>query len=169
MSERSGFATIQKHSRPIDVNVFPRPRRADTGRSGEVSVTARDRDDLGGSITNYSVDMLTRWQTWHRRWAALAAILGFAMASIYVTVMISEGNNAVDEVAPWVLVMLVPAFLSLSAWSIDADWRARVLLLGAAIVFLAIGVLSIFSLGIGFLLAGLVALFAANELPRATR
>ena len=117
----------------------------------------------------FSICMVTRWRTWHRRWAALAAILGFALVSIYVTVMVSEGNNGVAELAPWVLAMLVPAFLSLSAWSIDADRSARVLLLGAAIIFLAIGVLSIFSLGIGFLLAGFVALFAANELPRATR
>ena len=91
------------------------------------------------------------------------------MVSIYVTVMIREGNNSVAEVAPWVLVMLLPALLSLLAWNIDADRRARVFLLGAAILFLAIGVLSIFSLGIGFLLAGLLALFAANELPRVSR
>lgn len=42
------------------------------------------------------------------------------------------------------------------------------MLLGAAALYLAIGVLSIFTLGIGFLVAGFMALFAANELPRSS-
>jgi len=117
----------------------------------------------------YSLFVVIWWRTWHRRWAALAAVVGFAMVAIYLMVMISEGNNGIIEVAPWVLAMLVPAILSLTAWSTVTDRRARMMLLGAAALFLAIGVLSIFSLGIGFLAAGLMALLAANELPRSGR
>ena len=113
--------------------------------------------------------MITWWRNGQRRWAALAAMVGFAMVAIYLTVMISEGNNDTSEVVPWALAMLLPSVLSLIAWNTDADRKARVLLLGAAALFLAIGVISIFSLGLGFLVAGFMALFAANELPRLSR
>jgi cytochrome bd-type quinol oxidase subunit 2 len=112
---------------------------------------------------------MTWWRTSQRRWAALAAIVGFALVAIYLTVMISEGNNDTIEVAPWTFGMLLPAVLSLTAWNTDTDRKARVLLLTSAALFLAIGVVSIFSLGVGFLAAGAMALFAANELPRSDR
>ena len=113
--------------------------------------------------------VITWWRSWNWRWAALAAVVGFAMVAVYLFVMVSEGNNSFIEVAPWVLAMLVPAILSLMAWTTEFDRRARAMLLGAAALYLAIGVLSIFTLGIGFLVAGFMALFAANELPGSNR
>lgn len=112
---------------------------------------------------------MTWWRSWNRRWAALAAVVGFAMVAVYLSIMVSEGNNSFSEIAPWVLAMLAPAILSLVAWTTEVDRRARAMLLGAAALYLAIGILSIFSLGIGFLAAGFMALFAANELPRSSR
>ncbi len=59
---------------------------------------------------------------------------------------------------------------SLSIASVtESDRRARPILLLAAAIYLVIGVLSIFSLGAGFLAAGALALFAANDLPRSSR
>ena len=109
------------------------------------------------------------WKAWRRRWAALAAIVGFGMAAVYLALIVSEGNNGFGEVAPWALAMLGAAALSLIAANTEVDRRTRVLLLISAATFLAIGVVSIFSLGLGFLAAGAMALFAANEIPRPSR
>jgi hypothetical protein len=117
----------------------------------------------------YSLAVVTWWRTRNRRWAVLAALVGFVIVAVYLTVMNSEGNNDIVEVAPWTLAMLTPAVLSSIASVTKADRRARAMLLGAAALYLAIGVLSIFSLGAGFLAAGALALFAANDLPRSTR
>jgi hypothetical protein len=59
----------------------------------------------------------------------------------------------------------VAATLSLVAANLEADQRAKTLLLLSAVLFLGIGVVSIFSLGIGFLAAGAMALFGAIQLP----
>jgi hypothetical protein len=88
------------------------------------------------------------------------------MVAIYVALIGAEGNNDFADVAPWVLAMLTPAALSLIATSTHVDERARILLLVASAFSLVIGVLSIFSLGVGFLASGAMALFAANQLPR---
>jgi len=127
------------------------------------------RADLCDLNRAYSSRVTTWWRAWRRRWAALAAIAGFVMAAVYLALIASEGNNGFGEVVPWALAMLVAAVLSLIAAHTEVDQRARVLLFVSAATFLAIGVVSIFSLGLGFLAAGAMALFAANEIPRSSR
>ena len=127
------------------------------------------RADMCASNKAYSLRVTTWWKAGRRRRAALAAILGFVMAAVYLVLIASEGNNGFGEVAPWALAMLVAAALSLIAAKTEVDQRARVLLFVSAATFLAIGVVSIFSLGLGFLAVGAMALFAANEIPRSSR
>jgi hypothetical protein len=91
------------------------------------------------------------------------------MVAIYLALIASEDNNDFAEVAPWALAMFVAAALSLVAANTAVDRRARMLLLVSAAMFLAIGVVSIFSLGVGFLAAGAMALFGANELQQSGR
>lgn len=101
-----------------------------------------------------------------RLWAPLAGVLGFVMVGIYLVLVLGEGNNSFIAVAPWVVAMSLAAVLALIGAVSESDRRSRTLLLFAAVIFLVIGVVSIFSLGIGFLVAGALALFAANDLPR---
>ena len=83
---------------------------------------------LSESNKAYSLRVTTWWKAWRRRWAALAAIVGFGMAAVYLALIASEGNNGFGEVAPWALAMLVAAALSLIAANTEVDKRARVLL-----------------------------------------
>ena len=48
----------------------------------------------------YSLAVVTWWRTRNRRWAVLAALVGFLIVAVYLTVMNSEGNNDIVEVAP---------------------------------------------------------------------
>ena len=92
-----------------------------------------------------------------RPWATGAAILGVAMLAVYVTLIVAQGNTSWFEVLPWVLLMVIAsAFAFASAQVVDRR-LARNLLLGATALFGLIGVLSLFSIGLGFLLAAAAA------------
>ena len=100
-----------------------------------------------------------------RPWAVSAAILGFAMTAVYVALVSIEGGNHFWDIFPWVLLMTTAAVIAFSS-VMEADVRvARNLLIGAAILYLVIGFVSIFSIGSGFLLAMAVALVGANKFP----
>jgi hypothetical protein len=90
------------------------------------------------------------------------------MLAVYVTLIVSEGNNQLWASVPWAVAMATAAALALlGAFRADDD-TARKLLLGSAFLSFALGVVSILSIGIGFLVAGGLALLAANRVPRAS-
>ena len=101
-----------------------------------------------------------------RRWAVFATVVGSVTVAIYITVVVAESNNNAVSIVAWASAMCLPVVLSLAGAIIHSERRARTMLLISAVLFLGIGVVSIFSVGSGFLAAGAMALFAANELPR---
>lgn len=89
------------------------------------------------------------------------------MLAVYVTLIVSEGQN--DQLwasVPWALAMATAAMLALVGAARADDASARKLLFGSAFLFFPLGLVSILSIGIGFLAAGGLALFAANRIPR---
>ena len=101
-------------------------------------------------------------------WALVAAMTGFTALAVYVVLIIAEGNNSVLEVLPWILLMGSAAGAALVARVTTSLLSARRLLVVAAVVFAAIGVLAIFTIGLLFLVAAAASAIAAARL-RPTR
>jgi hypothetical protein len=99
-----------------------------------------------------------------RPWAIGAAVLGFAMLAVYVTLIVAEGNNSLVEVLPWALLMATGAVIAFASAHMADPRVARNLLLGATALFGVIGAISLFSVGLGFLLAAAAAAVGAVRL-----
>lgn len=93
-----------------------------------------------------------------------AAIVGFAMVAVYVTLIAAQGNTSWFEVLPWALPMATGSALAFASAQVVDRRMARNLLLGATAFFGVIGVLSLFSIGLGFVLAGAAAAVGAPRL-----
>lgn len=102
-----------------------------------------------------------------RRPLALAtAVLGFVMVAIYITVIAGEDGNSIAEVLPWAIPMAIAAFAAAGS-AVTTDPRiARYAMVFAALVFALLGLVSILSIGIGFLLTAAVAVAAIGESRR---
>ena len=101
-----------------------------------------------------------------RRWATSASLVGFGMLAIYVALILSEGNDSISEVLPWVGLMAVPATLALIAARIDSVQSGRMLLIGSAVMYFGIGAVSLLSIGFGFIIAGVIAVIGVARLSR---
>ena len=99
-----------------------------------------------------------------RKWATGAAILGFAMLALYVTIIVAEGGNSFWDVFPWALLIATAAVLAFASVQIGDPHVARNLLIGAAALYGVIGVASIFSIGFVFLLAAAAAAVGATRI-----
>jgi hypothetical protein len=87
------------------------------------------------------------------------------MLAVYVTLMVSEGNNSLFEVLPWALVMAFVAVFALASAHADDPRLARNLLVLATALFGVLGALSLFSIGLGFLLAAAAAAVGLVRFP----
>jgi hypothetical protein len=99
-----------------------------------------------------------------RPWALATAVLGFAMVATYIGLIVAQGGDSFGEVLAWALLMSIPAVAALAAVEIEDLRIARRLLGAAAVLFLVVGAVSIFSVGIGFLLIAALAAVAAVRL-----
>ncbi len=99
-----------------------------------------------------------------RPWATGAAILGFAMLVVYVTLIVAEGGNSFFDVFPWALLMATAAVIAFSSVHVADPRIARNLLIGAAALFGVIGAVSLLSIGFGFLLAAAAAAVGTTRL-----
>jgi hypothetical protein len=99
-----------------------------------------------------------------RPWAIAAAIAGYAMVAVYVALIVAQGDTPLGLVVPWVLAMTTAATLALVAAPVSADQAARRLLFIAAAIFLVIGFLGVLTIGLGFLIAGGLAIAGATRL-----
>ena len=102
-----------------------------------------------------------------RSLAGGSAVLTLLTTTIYVTVIQQEGDNSFWDVIPWVAIMLIGAFLGLASALTQNAPVGRFAASAAAVVLGFLGFLAIFSVGLGFVLAGLLALLAA-AMPSST-
>lgn len=88
------------------------------------------------------------------------------MLAIYVTVIAVQGDATVREILPWALIMAIAALAATGSVVSSRLRLARILMVAAALLYATLGVLSILSIGIGFLLAAVLAAGSLIELSR---
>lgn len=104
-----------------------------------------------------------------RGWARASGALAGATTVVYVAVIASEGDNSFWDVFPWVMLMLVGTGMAVTAALVYDSRMSRAFALAGVVILGIIGLVSIFSVGVGFLLAaGAAGLAVAERLPSAT-
>jgi hypothetical protein len=90
-------------------------------------------------------------------------VLGIVTLGVYVAIIVAEANDSFADVAPW-----AGAMLGASVGAIAGSWflprrLGRLLLRVAAVVFLIVGVVAIFSIGVLLLVAGVLCLMTSEQ------
>ncbi|MGI9667669.1 MAG: hypothetical protein ACR2N2_11355 [Acidimicrobiia bacterium] len=101
----------------------------------------------------------------YQKLAAVSAVFGAGSTAAYIALVAVEGNNALSDIAPWVIVMLTASGLSLLGAILKDERRSRRALVIATIIFAAIGILAIFSIGFLYLIAAALSGVAAAKTP----
>ena len=99
----------------------------------------------------------------YRPWAAGAAIIGASLLALYVGTMMSEANNSFFEILPWALLMAVAPIVALISLRVSNPRIARNLLIGAAFISALLGLVSLLTIGLGFLIAATAAAVGAAK------
>jgi hypothetical protein len=96
-----------------------------------------------------------------RAWSLASAVASALTTSVYLIVIMIEGNNSVWDVFPWAMLMVVGTAASL--WSALSSTAAvgRSMAIGAAVVLGVVGVVAMFSVGLGLVVAAILACVAA--------
>lgn len=102
----------------------------------------------------------------HRRWAILSSALGLSTLVVYLTAISIQGSHSIWDVFPWAALMIVPAITTTYAAIFPEGRVAKHLLYGSAALYGLVGFLSILSVGLGFLVSGVLAVVAAGRIPR---
>ena len=90
-----------------------------------------------------------------------SAVVAALTTVIYVAVIQQEGNDPFWEVFPWVMIMLVGMFSALGSALTRNLSVGRFAAITAAVVLGLLGIVAIFSVGVGFIFAAGLALLAA--------
>jgi hypothetical protein len=103
-----------------------------------------------------------------RALASAGALVAFAVTAVYVVAIGEEGDDTLWEVAPWAVAMLAGSGAAVFAATTGDDRQGRTSALVATVVLGALGLVSILSVGVGFLLAALLTALAAAAAHPAT-
>lgn len=100
----------------------------------------------------------------HRKAAAAGAVVAALTTGIYVAVIVQESDNPFWAVVPWVMIMLLGTFAALAAALAPGPRLGRSCALAAVAILASLGLVAIFSVGIGFIVAaGLVCVAAVSH------
>jgi hypothetical protein len=97
----------------------------------------------------------------HRVAASASGVVAALTTVIYVAVMVKEGNNSFWAVFPWVVIMLIGTFAALGSALAPGPRVGQSCVIAAIIIFGILGLVAIFSFGIGCLVAAVLACLAA--------
>jgi hypothetical protein len=104
----------------------------------------------------------------YRGWAWLSSALAGATTVVYVTLIVREGNNSFWDVFAWVMLMLIGTGAAVTAALVRDARVSRAFALAGVVILGIIGLVSIFSVGTGLLLAAAAGGLAVGERkPRA--
>lgn len=101
--------------------------------------------------------------------AAASAVVAALTTVVYLVVILQEGNNPFWDVFPWVMIMLIGAFAALASALVPDPKVGRFSAIAATVVLGVLGVIAIFSVGVGFILAAVLASLAAVTSSLAAR
>ena len=100
-----------------------------------------------------------------RPWATVAVAIGFATLAVYIALITNQGGSSFWDIFPWALLMVTAGVIAFFATLTKDPGIARNLLSGAAALWFVIGAVSIFSVGMGFLMAAGAAMIGAGNIP----
>jgi fructose-specific phosphotransferase system IIC component len=103
-----------------------------------------------------------------RSWAWASSALAGITTVVYVALVSAENNNPFWDVFPWVMLMLLGTGAALTAALARDLHVSRAFATAGAVVLAVIGLVSIFSIGIGLILAAVAAAMAATRSQPAT-
>jgi len=92
-----------------------------------------------------------------------AAVVGFGLLTVYVTIMVSQESTFADAL-PWAVVMAAGAGAIAGAGRMGNRRNARWVLIGATVMFGLLGLASILSIGIGFVVVAVLSGAAAARM-----
>ena len=108
------------------------------------------------------MSVLTNLRT--RPWATAAVAIGFATLAAYVALITTKGGSFFWDIFPWAVLMVTAAVIAFSSTQTKDPGIARNLLFGAAALWFVIGFVSIFSIGVGLLMAAGAAMIGAGAI-----
>jgi len=97
----------------------------------------------------------------HRALAGGSTVVALLTTAVYMAVIQREGDDTFWEIFPWVSIMLIGTFLALGSVLTRNPGVGRFAAAAAAVVLGLLGMVAIFSVGLGFILAAVLALLAA--------
>lgn len=102
-----------------------------------------------------------------RPWSIAAGLVGSGMLTVYLVAISSEGNNSFLEILPWVLVVTIATLGAFASALVRDRYIAGNLAIAATLLFGAVGVLALASIGAGFLMAASMSMLAVIRLSEA--
>jgi hypothetical protein len=98
-----------------------------------------------------------------RPWSLGCAVASALTTAVYLAVIIAEGDDSVWDVFPWAMLMVLGTAASLwSALSRNAS-VGRAMAITSAVILGVVGVLAMFSVGLGLVVAAVLAVVAAAK------
>lgn len=101
--------------------------------------------------------------------ASASAVVAALTTVVYVVVILQEGNNSFWDVFPWVMIMLIGTFAALASALVPDPGIGRFSAIAAMVILGILGLVAIFSVGVGFILAAALACLAAVSYSLAAR
>lgn len=96
-----------------------------------------------------------------RMFAWASAFVAALTTVVYLVVIRQEGNNPFWDVFPWVTIMLMGTLAALTSALTPGPRVGRVSAIAATVILGVLGVVAMFSVGVGFILAAALAGLAA--------
>ena len=104
-----------------------------------------------------------------RAWAWVSAGVAAITTAAYLAAIAAEGNNSFWDVFPWAALMLVGTGAAATAAIAPASDSQRLFAITATVVLGLIGFITMFSVGLGFLVAAAAAGLAVAQAQPASR
>jgi hypothetical protein len=103
-----------------------------------------------------------------REWAWVSTAVALATTVVYIALISDEGDNPFWDVVPWVLIMVIGMCAMLMSALVDDSRVSRAFAIAGTLVLGAIGVVSMLSVGLGFVVAAGAGVLAAVRADRHT-
>ncbi len=87
------------------------------------------------------------------------------MLAVYVALIATQDGGSFSEAMPWAMFMTIAPTGTIVASQVQDRRTAKILLIGSAVVWALLGLVSLLSIGIGFLIAAGAASVAAIRIP----
>jgi hypothetical protein len=99
-------------------------------------------------------------------WSYGSVVVGVIMLAIYATLIVVQKDHSFLEALPWAMLMAIAAGAAFVGGRMGNGRAARNMMVAAALLFALLGAASIFTIGVGFLVAAGLATVARTRLSR---